>query len=72
MQIAIQITTVLRNPNTGEILCLAPNLLDNNIAADQPWYSPTPRKPDIFGDDLRTLQTRQMQPGFMRPGTRCL
>ena len=54
---------VLRNPNTGEILCLAPNF-DNNIALISRGYSPTPRKPDIFGDDLRTLQNETNAAGL--------
>ena len=54
---------VLRNPDTGKILCLAPNF-DNNIALISRGYNSTPRKPDIFGDDLRTLQNETNAAGL--------
>lgn len=54
---------VLRNPDTGKILRLAPNF-DNNIALISRGYNSTPRKPDIFGDDLRTLQNETNAAGL--------
>lgn len=54
---------VLRNPDTGEILGMAPNF-DNNIALISRGYDSAPRKPDIFGDDLCTLQNETNAAGL--------
>lgn len=46
---------VLRDPDTGAILRMAPNF-DNNIALISRGYLRTPRGPDVLSDDLHTLQ----------------
>lgn len=46
---------VLRDVETGKVLCLAPNY-DNNIALVYNGYKTYARKPDMFGRDLHTLE----------------
>lgn len=46
---------VLRDPDTGAVLSMAPNF-DNNIALLANDYLKGPRKPDLLGFDLRELE----------------
>lgn len=46
---------LLRDPNTGKVVSMAPNF-DNNISMIATGYLSAPRKPDLFGTLLRELE----------------